>query len=105
MSEQLSENGKDLVKFMPQAVNALADRLIEKIEERILYGEKPQTNADRIRAMTDEELAIALYAGCSGRECPEGMWDNPLTEDEEDSLCLKCTIAWLKSPVEVDNGT
>ena len=60
------------------------------------------TNADRIRAMSDEKLAIALYAGCSGRECPDGMWDNPLIEDEEDSLCLKCTIAWLKSPVEVE---
>ncbi len=57
MSEQLSEKGKDLVKYMPQAVNALADKLIAKFEERLLLGEKPQTNADRIRAMTDEELA------------------------------------------------
>ena len=61
MSEQLSERGKDLVKHMPQAVNALADRLTEKLTERVLYGEKPQTNADRIRAMTDKEMAQFLY--------------------------------------------
>lgn len=61
MSEQLSESGKDLVKYMPQAVNALADRLVEKLGERLLYGGKPQTNADRIRAMSDEKLAEWIY--------------------------------------------
>lgn len=81
MNEQLSERGKDLVKYMPQAVNALADRLIEKLGERLFYGEKPQTNADRIRAMTDEELAewlasfvhcdcpVVHYRGCGSEEC------------------------------------
>lgn len=61
----------------------------------------PQTNADRIRAMTDEELADFLTAimdccgsGACGIFCP--MWecccDQP-SDNVED---------WLKSPVEVE---
>lgn len=52
------------------------------------------TNADRIRSMTDEELAryyANRIAGCYGCEAE--------TEDD----CYKCQLAWLKSPVEVDN--
>ena len=94
MSEQLSEKGKDLVKYMPQAVNALADRLIEKLEERLLYGEKPQTNADRIRAMSDEELAelfadnncgyCRIHDFCFAKGCAincEDMWLDWLREE------------------------
>ena len=97
MSEQLSEKGKDLVRYMPQAVNALADRLIEKLEERLLYGEKPQTNADRIRAMTDEELAEWMatiekkcYARC-GVKSNFKRFNNQWFD-------------WLKSPVEEQDG-
>ena len=46
--------------------------------------QKPMTNSDRIRFMTDEELAEFLTS--------ENFVDVP--------WCLR----WLKSPVEVDNG-
>ena len=59
------------------------------------YVEKPfmppMTNADRIRAMTDEELAEFLWGdGCPGskREC--------------DGDCVKCFLEWLKQPAEVE---
>lgn len=43
----------------------------------------PQTNADRIRSMTDEELAECLYEiGYNGWLAPEG------------------TLEWLQRPVE-----
>lgn len=51
MSEQLSERGKSLVEYMPQAVNALADLLMARLEERLLYGEKPQTKADVVEVV------------------------------------------------------
>jgi excinuclease UvrABC ATPase subunit len=44
-------------------------------------GRKPQTNADRIRAMSDEELAAHL------------VYHNPYSTEE---FCLK----WLKQPVK-----
>lgn len=49
--------------------------------------ETPQTNADRIRAMTDEELAKILNGGCPpGAKCY--------------GRCGTCWLEWLRSPVE-----
>lgn len=51
---------------------------------------QPQTNADRIRSMTDEELAEwATTVGRTFGEEYEGYMS---------------ALDWLKSPVEVDNG-
>lgn len=48
------------------------------------------TNADRIRAMSDEELADVVV-------CPHtGNWD--LCRDD----CKKCRLEWLKQPAEED---
>ena len=61
---------------------------IERYKKEI--GIKPQTNADRIRAMSDEELAMIIM-------CPYGI---------EDDLCnkrtdrLTCCVQWLKLPAE-----
>ena len=54
---------------------------------------KPKTNADRIRAMTDEELVELLKSGTfiCGR----------LKDVCEDMPgCEECLLAWLRSPVE-----
>jgi len=56
-------------------------------QERILANKPKQTNADRIRSMTDEELAEWLFQA----------WHNSW-------YTLQEWIDWLKSPVEVDNG-
>lgn len=56
---------------------------------------KPMTNADRIRGMTDEELAHFIAGQC-GWYC-----DFKDTEEEDYPKILD----WLKSQVEVDNGT
>ena len=58
---------------------------------------KPQTNADRIRSMTDEELAKCL----SRIQCP----DNRFRGDYDCSIfhnCGECWLDWLKQ--EVSNG-
>lgn len=58
------------------------------------------TNADRIRAMSDEELAKWLLevmnhkVACFG----EGAFEyTPCRNVEHD--CVKCGVAWLKQPV------
>lgn len=59
------------------------------------------TNADRIRGMTDEELAewtlrepfVGYFAFC-----PPGTKDGG---DCPTSPCEQCWLDWLKSPVEV----
>ena len=60
---------------------------------------KPKTNADRIRAMTDEELARWI-ATTADDNCPDTAHERYC-----DNRCGECWRDWLKSPVEVDNGT
>lgn len=59
-----------------------------------LFEPKKKTNADRIRAMSDEELAINMT-------CPN---ENGLAEidcDKSDSCnCYECLLKWLQSEVE-----
>lgn len=62
---------------------------MEKIDK-----EKPQTNADRIRSMTDEELAVNMM-------CPN---ENGLAEidcDKNDNCnCYECLLKWLRAESE-----
>lgn len=68
---------------------------------RATYGlGDPMTNADRIRAMSDEELAKLFVSG---------WYDGPLftcpvedVECESDVSCDVCFLEWLKAPVEGD---
>jgi len=63
----------------------------------------PQTNADRIRAMTDEELSRFLAGGCeiAGLECRVAR-DPLFPADEHLEDCAECWQAWLQK--EADNG-
>ena len=66
-----------------------------------------QTNADRIRAMTDEELAAMLYDDaavddklhfCQNRqECMDAIALDDFISDEK---CMGCLLEWLRKPVE-----
>lgn len=63
-------------------------------QERILANKPKQTNADRIRGMSDEELAewvklmVCKYRSCGN--CPMSDWCTPDRGISD----------WLKSPVE-----
>ncbi len=71
-------------------------------------AKKPETQADRIRAMTDEELAKKIlstdeapaytipFCKNSGR-CTDILDSGEAIPDE---LCKQCLMEWLKSPVE-----
>lgn len=61
---------------------------------------EPMTNADRIRAMSDEELAKFLEEAswiCANQVCRKC----PLSTGTEN---CKSVEEWLKQPAEVDNG-
>ena len=49
----------------------------------------PCTNADKIRSMTDEELARSMDMVCP-----------PDTACNDGQQCIKCWIDWLKQPVK-----
>ena len=67
----------------------------------------PQTNADRIRAMSDEELADAILETCLREGMPfcknklqcSQILDNGKTIPDE--MCKQCLIEWLQSESEV----
>lgn len=74
-----SRNGK--VSFIPVITNTTP---------------QPQTNADRIRSMTDEELAEFMKPWDSG--CPRWK-ENPLPCSDWDN-CGECWLKWLKEEVK-----
>lgn len=60
---------------------------------------KPQTNADRIRAMTDEELAVKISAFCDVSECrAENGAVCPLIHDCPLDQIGVSWLDWLKQP-------
>ena len=60
-----------------------------------------KTNADRIRAMSDEELADYLYRDMIGFVCEMKRERN---ESCSEYGCKDCMMEWLQQPAEVDNG-
>lgn len=65
-------------------------------QAHIIEEEYYFTNADRIRAMSDEELAKLLLDGCRGSKCEEQP------QNEFGSVnCFDCRMKWLKQPAEV----
>ena len=65
---------------------------------------KPYSNADRIRNMSDEELATHLHdIGWDCHLCAEhGRLDNePLLRGEKcDEKCVEHCLEWLQQPAE-----
>lgn len=65
---------------------------------------EPQTNADRIRAMSDEKLAKHLYdIGWDCHLCAEHkrLDNEPLLRGEKcDEKCVENCLEWLKQPAE-----
>ena len=79
--EQLQRmTDEDLLRLRSFGVGSLA-------EVRMKVGLPLMTNADRIRAMTDEELARVIG-------CPDGMRDQPCSDLE--GKCFDCCLRWLK---------
>lgn len=67
------------------------DNVAEWLAEYFEIVEKPKTNADRIRAMTDEELAKWI------NDSPMCLFPEKECTDEE---CTPCILRWLQQPAE-----
>lgn len=87
------------IKFNEKMLVETANRVLDEFE----YNGKtirewadllanPQTNADRIRAMTDEELAELLISVCNRKECPPN-YVGPCRLDCDSG---DCWAKWLK---------
>jgi hypothetical protein len=72
---------------------SFADRDMPIIGAFLRDQKKPQTNADRIRSMTDEELAEVLFGSCI-----EHMGVEECSHPEE--ACKSCVLDWLKAESE-----
>jgi hypothetical protein len=62
------------------------------------WKNKVVTNADKIRAMTDKDLAISMFVSIDCSVCPcTGKCSNG-------SGCLDTILNWLQQPAEVDDA-
>ena len=63
------------------------------------------TNADRIRAMSDEELAEWLQGMKYSPTCDSKCHDDYEKYGEQRTYCTDCWLDWLQSPAgEVEDG-
>lgn len=83
-------------------IRNMGTRTVEEIREKVVYI-NTMTNADKIRAMSDEDLTNIIYdlnmegTFCTNRkECEELLNNDKLT----DEMCKKCLLEWLRKPVE-----
>lgn len=64
----------------------------------------PKTNADRIRAMSDEELVEHLYYGFDVQYCNNDPACAKMLDTDEgipEEKCKECVLKWLQQPAEV----
>ena len=62
---------------------------------------KPYSNADRIRSMSDDELAMHLNIGWECSLCKEQIWiNNKFSLGDCDMNCVKHCLEWLQQPAE-----
>lgn len=54
-----------------------------------------KTHADRVRAMSDEEIATFIIKGCLGRECPSYQHLDASRKEVAEN-CWRCWLDWLK---------
>ena len=67
---------------------------------------KPMTNADRIRAMSDEELAKLLLSADQGNFTVDICSDEFCVTEEKDCPhdCTSAALKWLQQPVKDGDG-
>ena len=77
--------------------------ILETLELFRSLAPEPQTNADRIRAMSDEELAEFLEdLDFCYSYCPQGTARSPYTPDCSQT-CEKYLLFWLQQPAEEED--
>ena len=76
---------------------------LECTSNRAIDYFKPMTNADRIRNMTDSELAeFLVHTQSTIKNCMIGIED--CKHENTDKDCKDCFLEWLQAEVEDENG-
>ena len=86
------------------------DDIVERVIDEVAYNGKtirewanlltnPKTNADRIRSMSDEELAKLFGQSCDCDNAHCFVYDKDVSCMNG---CASAWLQWLQSPVEVD---
>nr|DAJ03552.1 MAG TPA: hypothetical protein [Bacteriophage sp.] len=99
----LSLNGNFAGSIESVKLDGYGDGLITDVTMEITSSKFTTTNADRIRNMSDEELASVLFSGCIDsmdlEECPYAS-ESELDNNKIRKICKKCTLDWLQSEGE-----
>ena len=76
----------------------------EDFARKLIGHAKPKTNADRIRAMTDDELYLwaKKQIGCGYDFFPCGVVCDGKCESFDDETCKAKIMKWLQQPCEGD---
>lgn len=77
--------------------NVFEDNFDEK-REILCISYRPRTNADRIRSMTDEELAELMDDDLKYFNC--NICELPNKADCDGSCCKEYILKWLKSEIK-----
>ena len=99
MTEFISRNyGKEGYEIIIKTDSHEHYRATEKFARRLIDHSKPVTNADKIRAMSDEELAEFLRFGF----VPALICDicGNRVSDCNDNACRRAVLDWLQQPCE-----
>ena len=86
----------DELEFLRKLGECNDKEQMQRLSEEYNNGHKPMTNADRIRAMSDEELEEFIRAISL---CYEPWCDHHCAMKGDDN-CNSCLAKWLKQPVE-----
>ena len=99
----LSLNGNFSGSIESVKLDGYGDGLVTDVTMEITSSKFTTTNADRIRNMSDEELASVLFSGCIDsmdlEECPYAS-ESELDNNKIRKICKKCTLDWLQSETE-----
>ena len=94
--ENWCEEPREEEMALIEAIKENVKQDIKQEMERLRKEQKTQTNADKIRTMTDEELADFLDK-CEGK----GYQDSSITPINEDGYHMDM-LDWLKQPAKED---
>jgi hypothetical protein len=103
IDEQVEMLLKSKIRLLQNSVPKLllTEEEVAKIDcDKVLIKlkPKPKTNADRIRNMSDEELAeFLLEVNSTIQHC---MIMDCKYEDEREGLCKNCFLEWLQAEVK-----
>jgi hypothetical protein len=99
----LSLNGNFAGSVEAVKLDGYGDGLITDVTMEITSSKFTTTNADRIRNMSDEEMASVLFSGCIDsmdlEKCPYAS-ESELDNNKIRKICKKCVLEWLQSEAE-----